>query len=92
MRLTRDFLFVDLLNKLNSLTFRSRHLVKFDMNRGIKQFNNTIHDKTKSRIICLAKNQGHLTNYQFLMKRTQKIWSQTMDKTMAKPAGVVKNA
>ena len=30
-----------------------------------------IHDKTKTRIICLAKNQGHLPNYQFLMKRTQ---------------------
>ena len=30
------------------------------------------YDRSKSRIICLTKHQGHLlTNYQFLMKRTQ---------------------
>ena len=52
-----------------------------------------IRDKILSRIICLAKNQGHLlTNDQFLMKRTQQnIPGQTVDKTMAKPIGVVKN-
>ena len=38
------------------------------------------------------KHHGHLTNYQFLIKRNQqKIEGQTIDKTMAKPVGVVKN-
>ena len=50
------------------------------------------YDKTKSWITCLAKYQERLpTNYQFLMKkRQQTILSQTIDKTMAKPVGMVK--
>ena len=52
----------------------------------------TIHDKAKSWITCLAKHQGHLTNYQFLMKRNNKrSWGQTIDKTMAKPVSIVSN-
>ena len=47
--------------------------------------------KTKSRIICLAQNQGHLTNYQFLMKRTeQTIRGQSINKTTAKQSCEVK--
>ena len=87
MCLTRGS-FVDLRNKLNSLILP----IKFDIYRRIKQFNNTIHDKTKSRNIYLAKQTNKqtnkqtktkdfpdlLTNYQFLMKRTQqKIRGQT---------------
>ena len=34
-------------------------------------YSKPIHAKIKSLIICLAKIQGHLSNYQFLMKRTQ---------------------
>ena len=38
------------------------------------------------------KKQGHLTNYQFLMKRRQqKILGQTIVKTIAKPASAIKN-
>ena len=51
----------------------------------------TIHVKSESRIICLGKTQGQpLSNYQILMKR-QKFRGQTIDKTIAKPAGVIKN-
>ena len=70
LRLTRDFLFGDSRKKLNSLTFRFRQ-VSFRHYMNILNSSITIHDQIKSRIFCLAKHQGHLTNYQFLMKRTQ---------------------
>ena len=49
-----------------------------------------VHNKTKSGIICLGRNQHHeeriLSNYQFLMNGTEeKNRDQTIDKTVAKP-------
>ena len=57
MRLTRDFLFIDLRKKLTS-KFRqvsSRHIFN-----GLN-FLITIHDKTKSWIICLTKKNKNKT-------------------------------
>ena len=88
MHLIRDFPIVDLRKKLKLLTSRCRQVL--DMYRLIKLSNNNTW-WTELWIICLAKHQDFLTNCQFLMKRTQqKIRNQTIDKTMAKPACVVK--
>ena len=58
------------------------------MYRQINLFINNapvIHDKTKSRIICFGRNQAHLSNNQFLLKRAkQKLQGQTIIKSMAK--------
>ena len=62
MRITRDFFFVDLRKKLNSLTSRFRQVSCPCI---------TIHDEIKLRIICLTKTEGLLSNSLFLMKRTQ---------------------
>ena len=55
MRLTGDFLFVDLRKKLNSLTSRFRQV----SSRAVSRLNSsiTIHDETKTRIIYLAKKK-----------------------------------
>ena len=64
VRITRDFLFVDLRKVLNSLTYR---FLRVELSISI-----TIHGATKSRIICLIKTETLLlSNSQFLMKRTK---------------------
>ena len=64
MRITRDFFFVDLRKKLNSLTCRF-----FTSKLSIWI---TIHDAIKSQAICLTKIEGLLPlNSLFLMNRTQ---------------------
>ena len=59
MRIARDFLFVGLRKKLNSLTSRFRQVSC----RYVLCI--TIHDETKSRIICLAKPKDYLSFKRF---------------------------
>ena len=76
VRITRDFLFVDLHMVLNSLTprFFTRKL----------PISITIRDATKSQIICFTKTEWPLpSNSQFRMKRTQqRVRRQTINKTV----------
>ena len=60
MRVTRDFLFVDLRKKLNSLTSRFRQVSSRHVETDYTLYKVKVHDETKSRIICLAKNERHL--------------------------------
>lgn len=62
--ITRDFLFVDLLKKLNSLTSRFRQVSC--------QYTISIYDETILLIICLTKNGGFYLNSQLLKKMIQK--------------------
>ena len=79
---------VNLRKKLSPLRSRFSYMYR----RGLSAWQKKIREQ-KKKTKTKTKNQGHLsTNYQFLMKRRQqKIRCQTMNETMAKPAGVVKN-
>ena len=75
-RITRDFLFVDLTEELSSgyiYIFTSKLWISI-----------TVHDVTKSRIICFTKTGGLLpSNSKLFIKRTQKrLRGQTINKTV----------
>ena len=80
VRITRDFLFVDLRKELNSIT--SRFLLV-----SCRYLYITIHDATKSRIICLTYTEGLFpSNSKFLMKRhSKRLRGQTINKTVTNP-------
>ena len=81
VRITKDFLFVDL-RKKNKFTYFQISTSKLTICITIM----TRHDETKLRIICFTKTKWLLLNFQFLInmiKRTQqKIRGQTIDKTV----------
>ena len=77
VRITRDFFFVDLPKKLNSLNLK--------ISSGKLCICITIHNATKSRIICLTKTEGLLpSNSQFLIKKdhNKRFRGQTINKTV----------
>ena len=73
LRITRDFLF---------LTY-VRYWIHFQIFTSKLWVSMTIHDATKSRIICLTKTEGLLpSNSQFLMKRAQQKTPRPDNKTL----------
>ena len=70
-------LFVDLREKLNSLTCRLRHKLSICI---------TVYDITKLQIVCSTKTEGLLlSNSQFLMNSTQqRLQGLTIEKTKTK--------
>ena len=75
----KDFLFVDLPKKLNSLTSGYRQVPSWRVNSSI-----TIHDETKSRIFCWQKSRTSPKLSVPNEKDTTIDTLSTIDKTMAK--------